>query len=486
MAELTIDQALHLAIRYHSAGNLVDAEKIYQQILRALPHHAEAAHLLGVLSGQRGDFITAIDLLNRAVTLNPQNPQYYKNLGKALHDSGRIDEGIVATRKAVEMMSNDPAAHNDFGVMVMEAGGLDEAIAAFRAAVAIQPASPVFVGNLAHCLHDRGLLQEAAAMYRRAIELAPDNMQFHFGYSMTLLSLGEFEAGWEEFESRFAIPSLKVTRHFTEPQWDGSDLNGKTILLHTEGGFGDGLQFIRFLPMVRRRAAIVLLECQPELVNLFSQLPGVERLVARGQPLPKFDVQIPLQGLPRIFRTTLQTIPTRVPYLAAPSQQATKWRDRVAAQPGLKVGIVWAGSSGGNRLRRPHTLQTFLPLAQVKGVQFFSLQKGAHAQQAIPPGFPLMDWTAEISDFADLAGLISSLDLVISIETSVAHLAGAMAKPIWTLIPFISDFRWMRDGNDSPWYPTMRLYRHTYDGNWSDVMEKIAGDLASFRDSLRR
>jgi hypothetical protein len=302
----------------------------------------------------------------------------------------------------------------------------------------------------------------------------------HWGYSLILLTVGDFKNGWEEFEWRLRAPELGFHRGFSQPQWDGSNFPGKTLLLHAEGGFGDAIHFVRYVPLVSQRGGTIVLECRPELASLMTQVPGIQRVIPKGETLPAFDFHIPLQSLPRIFQTTLETIPASVPYLGALEVKARYWQDRVRAAPGpkLKVGLVWAGSNTNSpEDQRSRSLETFAPLASIPGIQFYSLQKGPEAVQPVPEGLSLVSYADELRDFTDTAGLVANLDLVISVDTSVVHLAGAMAKPVWTLVPAKCDFRWLLGREDSPWYPTVRLFRQKKGDKWNVVVGKIAEEL---------
>ena len=267
---------------------------------------------------------------------------------------------------------------------------------------------------------------------------------------------------------------------FAQPPWDGSELNGKTVLLHAEQGLGDSIQFVRYVPMVRDRGGKVVLQCQPALSRLFTGLPGIDRVIKNGDPIPRFDAHCPLLSLPRAFGTTLDSIPASVPYLTADPAAALDWAKRLADRPGKKVGIVWAGRAGyvGDRTRSL-SLTTLAPLACASGITWYSLQKGYAAAQIsdAPQGMELIDRTAELNDFADTAALIANLDLVISVDTAVAHLAGAMGKSVWTLLPYAPDWRWLLNRDDSPWYPTMRLFRQQRPGDWGEVIQRIAESL---------
>jgi tetratricopeptide (TPR) repeat protein len=512
---ITSQQAFASAVQQYQSGQIAQAQEICRQILIRDPHNADALHLLGFVSHQLGNHALATELIEKAIAANPTavhflsnlaailsaqgryreaadacrraiaiDPKFVPalvNLGNALRESGDTTEALAIFRQALAAKPDSAEAHANLGNALKDLNRFEEAIAAYQRASEINPLSAAIQNNLGAALRELNQVDEAIAAYRRALSLDPNNAGAHRNYSMNLLARGDFAAGWEEFDWRLRVPKLGLNRGFAQPMWDGGDLRGKTILLHVEGGFGDALHFVRYVPRVAQPGARVILECQPQVLPLLSQTPGVDQFVARGDPLPRFDCQIPLPSLPRIFQTTLENMPVAVPYLIAPAERSDFWRKRLKDDSGLKVGLVWAGSNVA-RDRRSRTPGIFQPLGQIPGVSFYSLQKGPAAQEPIPPGFTVKDFTAEIHDFADMAGLVANLDLVISVDTSTAHLAGAMAKPIWVLLPFCCEFRWLLERSDSPWYPTMRLFRQNKLGEkWEDVVERMAEPLAALR-----
>jgi hypothetical protein len=290
------------------------------------------------------------------------------------------------------------------------------------------------------------------------------------------------EQGWTDYEWRFKCKRFGSLPPFHAPLWDGSPLEGRTILIHAEGGLGDTLQFIRYAPLVHRRGGRVILVCQPPLVRLLSLSRGlgVERLLAQGDPLPEYDVHASLLSLPGLLGTTLESVPTDVPYLDAEPQLVESWRRRLGSYPGFKVGIAWQGNPKhcGDRFRSSPLVQ-FAPVARVPGVHLLSLQKGAGREQlpALQGRFPVTDLGSHLGDFLDTAAVMKSLDLVISVDTAIAHMAGALGIPVWVALPFAPDWRWLLDREDSPWYPTMRLLRQTRPSWWEDVFHRIAEAL---------
>jgi tetratricopeptide (TPR) repeat protein len=398
------------------------------------------------------------------------------DLATEKHQRGQLAEAEAAYRQILAVEPQNARALHFMGIILHQRGNSAAGIELIRRAIQIDPHSADFYSNLGVVLTDSGQFDDGLRSYRQAVNLAPADPLYHWNLAINLLLNGEFRQGWEEFEWRLRVPGRKLSRAFPQPQWNGSDLTGKTILLHAEGGFGDALQFIRYLPNVSQRGGQIILECQPELVGLFTPLQGISTIIRRSDALPHFDFHIPLQSLPNVFQTTLENIPASVPYLTTPQDSAQYWKERLSSEQGPKVGLAWAGSNttGG---RRSNSLEIFAPLADLPNIRLYSLQKGPESKQPVPRGFSLADYTDELRDFADLSGFIDNLDLVISVDTSVAHLAGAMAKPVWTLIPFVPDFRWLRDRSDSPWYPTMRLFRQEKGENWTTLVARIALDL---------
>ena len=324
-------------------------------------------------------------------------------------------------------------------------------------------------------------MDEALAACERAIALKPEFPVARSNRAMMLLLKGEFAKAWAEYEWRLQRGDIAPPRGLSQPQWKGEDPAGLAILIHAEQGVGDSIHFIRYAPLLAARGARVIVECQPELVALFRTVEGVERVLAAGETLPAFDRHVPMMSLPFAFHTTLDAIPARVPYLRADETRVKAWAERVAREGGrMKVGVAWAGKpSHKDDHLRSLRLSAFAPLAEAKGVSFYSLQKSEAAAQAKdpPPGMALIDLTDEIKDFADTAALLVNLDLVIAVDTAVIHLGGALARPVWTLLHFVPDWRWMLDREDSPWYPTMRLFRQPAPGDWPAVLHRVAEEL---------
>jgi tetratricopeptide (TPR) repeat protein len=348
----------------------------------------------------------------------------------------------------------------------------DKATAAAEKAIALKPSLAEAHLCLGAALANRGQFDRAIAVYRDAIRIRPEYPAAHLNLALALLVTGNLEQGWPEYEWRQRCAAALAPRQFSQPAWNGENLDGKTILLHAEQGFGDAIHFIRYLPMVAKMGGKILLECQPPLIRLFQNFPGIERIIPAGQASGHFDLHCALPSLPLMFRTALDSIPAPIPYLAADPHAVESWRTRID-QSGkqLQIGLVWAGSSENrNDRNRSIPLAKFSPLANPDRLRFHGLQV---APPPANPGISVIDWSNHIKDFADTAALIANLDLIISVDTSVAHLAAAMGKKVWLLLPFPPDWRWLLDRTDSPWYPTIRLFRQHTPGDWDSVIRGL-------------
>ena len=514
MPQLTLQQALEMAAQHYEAGRLRDAESLLRQLLAQKPDHPDALHLLGLVAHRSGHHEPAIALIRQALVAFPQAADVHANLGAVLATIGRFDEAIEHYRQALALDPNHVDAHNNLGNALGRTGRRAEAEAEFRRALELRPQFPEAINNLGIAIRDQGRpeealpyfhqaislrpnyaeaynnlgatverfgrLEEAVNAYRQALSIRPDYPEAQFNGGLALLLQGDFDQGWPLYDARRGMMDSSVRRDFVQPLWDGSPLNGKTILLHAEQGHGDTIQFIRYVPMVAARGGKPIVQCQPALVRLLAAQGRVGQIVAQGEPEPNFDVQYPLMSLARVFQTKLSDIPKPIPYLRADQTLVAQWRQRLAPFEGKrKIGLAWAGNATHIFDRdRSMKLAAFAPLGQLEGVHFFSLQKGSEAAQAkSPPMNNFVDWSESLNDFADTAALIENLDLVIAVDTAVVHLAGAMAKPAWVLLPFAPDWRWLLNRSDSPWYPTLRLFRQPSRGEWQTPINEILQEL---------
>src|SRR2546427_4574280 len=372
--------------------------------------------------------------------------------------------------------------HHNMGEAYRVTGKLEEAAACYRQELAVKPDDPMAHNNLGNVLLDEGKVAEAIACFRRVLALKPDYVHAHSGLGLALLRAGELSHGFTEYEWRWSIKQFEqqcAGLILPQPFWDGSELNGGTILLYAEQGFGTTTQFIRYAPLVARRGGRVIVACQPELIRLLSSVAGIAQVVSEREPLPDFDLHAPLLSLPRISGTTLETIPSQCPYLSPPESSSVKVE--VTPDVRLKVGIVWAGLPiHRNDRNRSCPLSYFLELAELPGVAVYSLQKQPMAAGLgeVIPGMPVHNLSGQIGDWADTAAAICQLDLVVTVDTGVAHLAGALGRPVWVLLPHVgADWRWMSGREDSPWYPSMRLFRQKSRGDWPAVFARVSAEL---------
>jgi tetratricopeptide (TPR) repeat protein len=428
----------NLAGALQSQGKLEEAQACYESALALRPNRVESLIGLGVLSRAQGRLEEAVAHYQRALALSPDHPDARSNLGVALADLGRGEEAITHHKRAL----------------------------------ALQPDRAELHYNLGSALQRRGLYTEALGSYRRALALKPDYAQAHLNRSLALLLTGEFDEGWQEYEWRFAV--ARYDRRFDQPLWSGEPLGGRSVLVHAEQGFGDTLQFVRYVSAVAERGGKVVLEVPEPLVRLARTAAGVSQVVACGDPLPAFDCHCPLLSLPRVLKTNLATIPNAVPYLGVPAEASAVWAERIHATPGPRVGIAWAGTTVG-----AIDLRLLRPLWDLDGVSWFSLQVGEGSGDISSfGGTNIADLSPWLTDFAETAAAVCHLDLVISVDTSVAHLAGALGRPIWLLLRHPPEWRWLLEREDSPWYPTARLFRLRKDGDWLEVAREVAVALA--------
>jgi tetratricopeptide (TPR) repeat protein len=523
------DPTFARAVALHRRGDIASAEQLYRQILRLQPRHAGALHLMGAIHVQRGELTEALVACEAAAAINPTNAAVQQTLGDALHDLKRYPQAIAAYDRCLALdpgcfvaWSNRGSAllrsrrfdqavasydralatsprqlanpYLNRGAALQELGSFDAALASFDQAIAADPAVAAAHANRGCTLDCLGRPQEALASCERAIALGPDYVAAHLNRAIALLRLGRFPEGWAEYEWRWRNTESALCRDRRRsfvPLWLGREsLAGKTILLHSEQGYGDTLQFCRYVRLVRERGAKVVLEAQSGLERLLGRLEGVAQVISRDEPAPDVDFQCPLMSLPLAFGTTLATIPSGQRYLTGEPELVERWRLRLGERRGFRVGLVWSGGFRPNEpeywsanARRNIGLQSLSELDH-PGIEYVSLQKGQPAQ-AEPQGLLRRGWsgprlfdpTRELTDFADTAALIENLDLVIAVDTATAHLAAALGKPTWILSRFDGCWRWLLNRSDSPWYPSVRLFRQQAPGTWDEVVRQVRAEL---------
>jgi len=441
-------ERMRTALSAHQHGSMHAAAHIYRQVLEREPAHPVAQHYLGVIEYQRGALVSALPLLEASVVALPAEPEFHNNLGLAYAAADRETDAIAQYQATLELNPRHAVAWNNLGLALQALNQIDAATEAFRRAVALDPA-------FAHA---------------------------HWNLSLALLVAGRFAEGFVEYDWRLKLPELGKNRHaFAGPSWDAGDVQGKTLLVYAEQGLGDAVQFARFAAPLAAEGARVIVTCPLPLHSLLSTVPGVAEVVREGSRLPAYDAHIALLSLPGALRVSIDSIPAPVPYIRVDSQRSAMSRATLAAHgERLTAGIAWAGSkTHSNDRRRSMSLASLAPLFEVPDVAWFSLQHGETAAQL---GQQLT--TAQIAPLPaqftldDTAALIAELDLIISVDTSIAHLAGALARPCWVMLPYAPDWRWLLDRDDTPWYPTLRLFRQTTAHDWSGVVTRVAADLA--------
>ena len=428
---------------------------------------------------RNGGLEEAARLYGRALILNPNIPDIYNNLGVALRALGKLEASAACYHRALALSPDNGGAYTNLGNVLRGLGRHEAAAASHRRAVELTPDSADAYYNLGLALRDTGQLDEALVCFAKTLAMNLDHAGCHFDRSLTLLQNGDLKEGFEEYEWRWKVDG-NPPREFDQPEWGGEELGGKTILLHNEQGFGDMIQFARYIPLVKERGGTIIVVVQPQLSRLFSTIEGVSQVVNAGADTPRFDVQAPMMSLARIFATTPETVPAKTPYLSAPDAFAGQLPATLSSQ--LKVGIAWAGrATHQNDARRSCPFNFFTELMGLSDVSLYSLQIGRAAADIAGHGCEafVTDLGSKMNDFADTAAVIGHLDLVISVDTAIAHLAGAMAKPVWVALPHPGDWRWMQDGDTSPWYPTMKLFRQPASGDWAAVFENLKTALTT-------
>jgi tetratricopeptide (TPR) repeat protein len=468
---------LNLGNLLHRAGRLNESGGCFREAVKLAPNNGSAHNNLAAVLLEFGRAEEAEKHARLAVQLQPMNAVTHNTLAFALIEQRRFTEAEPFCHEARRLDPTLPEAHNNLGIVFQELGLFEASERAHRDALKARPAYADAYSNLALVLRMMNRVDEAIAAGQEAIRLNHDLADAHSNLSLALLLAGRYEEAWPEYEWRWKLSRFAKPPEFDKPRWSGEPLEGRTLLVHAEQGLGDTIQFCRYLPMLADQGPVYLL-APASLATLLRTLPGIAGVIAEGDEMPEFDFVCPLLSLPGIVGTTSETIPGEVPYLTADPDRVAFWREHVKPLKGLRVGLVWAG---GETLisdrRRSLKLAQLAKLAQVEGVDFISLQKGDAAKQKSASSATLHDWTDELSDFADTAALIETLDLVVSVDTAVAHLAGALAKPVWLLNRFDTDWRWLLGRDDSPWYPTLRQFRQTKPGDWAGVLDRVAEEL---------
>jgi tetratricopeptide (TPR) repeat protein len=491
---------------YNNRGNALCALKnidaaiaSYDSAIATTPGFAEPYFNRGLALYDLKRYEAALASYEHAIAIHPGYAEAYCSRGNALKELGRLDAALASYDQAIAVRAGYAQAYSNRGNLLSELQRFDAALASYDAAVAIEPDNADAHCNRGNLLADLRQFDQALQSFGRAIAIDADYAQAYFSRSFVYLVQGDFERGWRDFEWRWQnehCATSKERRRFAQPLWLGDQsLEGKSIFLHSEQGLGDTIQFCRYVKRVADLGAKVILEIPIALANLLMTLPGLDQLVLRGETPPPFDYYCPLMSLPLALKTTLATIPAEVPYLHPSAQRVQYWKDKLGERAKPRVGVVWSGGFRPNQpelwavnRRRNIPLAALAPLRH-PGIEFYSLQKGQPAESELSAlmaenwdGPSLKDYTGELQDFEDTAALIEQLDLIISVDTSAVHLAGALGKPVWLLNRFDTCWRWQLDRSDSPWYPTVRVYRQQRPGDWDGVVQRMRRDLEQFFD----
>lgn len=495
-------------------GNVALARSSFERALQLDGNSAAALVGLGRILLDTGQNEAALQTFHRAAQLEPDSPAVHCSLGTALHDLRRFDEAAASLERAIGLQPNLAAAHynlgrtlfsqgklaaaqhsceealrlkpdyvlahNNLGVVLKQMHRLADARASFERALTLDPECAQAHHNLGIVLQYLGDVPAAISCFEAAVACKPDYADAHGSLAMAYLLSGDFKRGWPEYEWRFRS-SCPADFPTDRPRWNGSPLAGRSILLCAEQALGDTLQFVRYAPLVKQLGGHVVLECQPALVPLLSSGQGIDRIVGQGSERPPTDVYAPLLSLPALLGTTLTTVPNEAPYLRTDRELVERWRARLDAVPGFRIGIAWQGSPRNPSWWRNIGLEHFAHLAPISGVKLISLQKDGGAQiRRLKQPFPILDFSDELDvagAFLDTAAIMQQLDLVVTSDTAIAHLAGGLGVRTWVALPTIVEWRWLLERDDSPWYPTLRLFRQRQAGDWAGVFERMAASL---------
>ncbi|HEX5393346.1 MAG TPA: tetratricopeptide repeat protein [Rhodocyclaceae bacterium] len=460
-------------------GRTEEAIAAYQDAVVAAADYADAYYNKGELLQELGRYTEARESYQNTLAIQPSHGKALNNLGAVALQQGDVESALGYFDSAIRAEPRYASAHNNRGVALKAMERLEDARESYSAAVELDPQYAAAYCNRGQLLQQMLLLDEAMADYQRALAIRPDYPECKWNEALCLLLNGQFAAGWDMYEWRWQMaehghaPSMPLA-------WSGQEsIAEKTVLLWAEQGFGDTLQFCRYVSLLAARGAHVVLEVQPALVPLLQSLPGVYRVIAAGSERPAYDWHCPLLSLPRAFATDMHSIPAEVPYIACPESKRVHWNERLGAGSGPRVGLVWSGSPThkGDQWRSI-PLRLLRSLAEIRGAEFFSLQADVReADRAALSSLPIRHFGGDLNDFSDTAALADAMDLVVTVDTSVAHLAGALGKPVWIMLPHFPDWRWLLERTDSPWYPTVRLFRQTQRCEWGAVIEEVAASL---------
>lgn len=479
----------NLGLVYMAQDNYTQAASCFEQAIAHKSDYAKAYYFLGTACQKLNQEDAALENFQKNISFTPDNYEALIGIARIYRNKNQTEQAVNYFQKALTLQPKNLHILFDIAYLYTVNGQYDQATNWYKKLLAISPDTVDASCNMAHVLRYQGRMHEAVPYYQQVVSKRPDFSHAHYGLAESYLSLGDLERGWKEFEWRWKRNA--DARNFATKMWQGEPLQGKSILIRGEYGQGDTIQFIRYVQQLKEMGATVMVEAQHTLVKLLSFNPYIDRIIPVVDDisqLPHFDYQIPVMSLPRMFNTQLQNIPCQVPYLQASKELTTYWADKLKDDHNFKIGIVWEGSPYYEQFKTAASkksvpLNTFIPLTQLPGVSVYALQKmnGLEQLDALPNTVKIHrfdeDFDIKNGRFMDTAAIVNSLDLVISVDTSVAHLCGALARPVWVLLPSVADWRWMLNRTDCPWYPTMQLYRQNVQGDWQSVMQTVITQL---------
>jgi tetratricopeptide (TPR) repeat protein len=469
-----VEHALQETVILCELKRFSEAESLLQEWLRRSPNNADVWNRLGVIRGMNGQAEEAIECFQKQLELSPNSGSAYANLAAAYGKSKRWAEAVVAGEKATQLEPLNGGGWANLGNAYRDLGQIPEALRTLGEAIRLEPNSHESYGNYALALAMLGRVPEAIEWYDKALKIKPDAAEVRFNRAIALLSIGDYERGWPEYEWRWHTEQMRgQNRQYPTKPWRGESLHGKTILLHSEQGHGDTIQFLKLVPRLKEQGATVGILTVPILQDLIRTAPGVDHVYLTGDKVTSPDFHAPLMSLPLLLKLRVETIPRPTPYLTAPAEAIERWAKRLAATPRPRIGIAWQGNPQhiGDRWRSVK-LEQFEPLQKLGTL--ISLQKGHGSDQLKECPFPILDLGRELdASFADTAGLLMNLDRVITIDSALAHLSGALARPVNILLPLNADWRWLQTRTDTPWYPTATLHRQTTFGDWASAFATI-------------
>jgi tetratricopeptide (TPR) repeat protein len=487
--EAKANHGLLFAVELVRQGRLDDAESHLRNILKAQRRNWHVLHLLAEINLARSDYVKALEFMAAAMKANPGSTETQCNYGYILQKLERHDDALVYFKRALIEAPNNVSTLLNCGTSLYQLNRLTEALANFDRVLALEPKNVNALYNRANVLCELRRFDESFAAFAATLTQDPVHAGAQLNEGLARLLLGDFEAGWKKYEWRWAEGQKHQRRNFAQPLWLGNGpLAGKTILIHAEQGYGDTLQFVRYLPRLAEQDAKVVLEVQPSLYSVLTGVKGASLVIPKGASLPPFDVHCPMMSLPLAFKTSLGSIPSGIPYLEAPNERLQLWQERLPAKRGLRVALAWAGSATHKRDQARS-----IPLAKLQTlfqnnaqnhqtIEWLSVQRDLRAGDAEILGLHsrVQQLAPMLNDFGDTAAVLSLADLVITVDTAVAHLAGALGRPVWVLLPYSPDFRWLLNREDSPWYPSGRLFRQPAMGDWDSVIARVQQSIVEF------